>query len=153
MKEEDDWFDEAADTAAASIDAKTAARALSAMAAASAKSAAEIDRAAAAFTAAAGTGAPIISPNDPPPWASGIGSLGTVTLGRTSGGARYGKLQIDPNPSASPRKPTPEEGLGAIVRHIEGSGDADEAFKRAGEWITRITNAITTASREFEDEH
>lgn len=149
-EESTDWFATAANQAAASDQARRVAVQIALMGKSAEKSATEISRAAAAFTAAAGTGAPIISPNDPPPWASvPSGGIG-VTPGRTSGGARYGAVT---QPSASSRRPTPEEGLDAIVRHIEGSSDADEAFKRAGEWITRITNAITTASRYFEDEH
>ncbi len=169
--EHPDWFAAAADEAASSISAKRVAKAMAEVSRKMGRTSAEIAAAADAFTRAAAESAPVISPNDPPPWLKGKGWVPgggappTVVPGRSVGGvvggarvgtgARIGSVGATSANiawSASvDRDTTPEQGLDAIVRHIAMSEDADEAFKRAGEWITRITNAITTASREFEE--
>lgn len=50
---------------------------------------------------------------------------------------------------AAPAKPvvatTPEEALKIILSTITAEKDADKAFKLGGEWITKVTNAITDA--------
>lgn len=48
--------------------------------------------------------------------------------------------------------PTPEQGLEAILKAIRKAGDADAVFKAGGEWISKITNAITEVIREADDE-
>lgn len=40
---------------------------------------------------------------------------------------------------------TPEEALEVILLTITSEKDADKAFKLGGEWITKVTNAITAA--------
>lgn len=47
---------------------------------------------------------------------------------------------------------TPEEAMKVIVNAVKSVVDPDEAFKLAGEWITRITNQITAALKNREDE-
>lgn len=52
---------------------------------------------------------------------------------------------------ATPRRPTAQQGLEAILDAIRDAGDADEVMAAAGLWITKITNEITAIVREADD--
>lgn len=45
-------------------------------------------------------------------------------------------------------KPTPAEGLLAILDAVRKAGDPDAQMKVAGEWITKVTNGISAIIRE-----
>lgn len=47
---------------------------------------------------------------------------------------------------------TPDEAMKIIIDSIKSVSDPDQAFKLAGEWITRITNEITSALSTIDDE-
>jgi len=50
------------------------------------------------------------------------------------------------------REVSPQQGLDAILKHISEAGDSGEVMKAGGEWITKITNGITSVIRKYEDE-
>lgn len=46
---------------------------------------------------------------------------------------------------------TPNEALEIIIASIKSITDPDEALKAGGEWMTKVTNAITVALKEITD--
>lgn len=57
-----------------------------------------------------------------------------------------------PRPGSQPAPPTAEQGMAAILATVVSAGDSDAVLKAGGEWITKVTNAITKVIREADEE-
>lgn len=83
-----------------------------------------------------------------PPLGSGPNPWGGISGGIYTSGGVTGSMRP---PKPEPAKPTPTQGLDAIIEEIAKAGDADAVFKAGGDWITRITNAITDVIKQADD--
>lgn len=145
VNEDDGWFEDALDEVTESRRAKAIAGAAKrvesarrAAAFSSVRSPREVAEAATTFEAVKRGVAP---------------ALGTGVRVGVGGGPVYTHTAASNTTTFTmPQHVTPNQGLDAIVEAVRDAGDPDEVLRVGGEWITRITNAITEAIREADDD-